>query len=57
MQVFKASIVSFRSYATKSLPKRLPIAGVEKILLVAAGKGGVGKSTVAGRCMSMGFFR
>lgn len=41
------SVEVCRSHTTKSLPKRLPIGGVEKILLVAAGKGGVGKSTVA----------
>lgn len=32
---------------TKGLPKRKPINGVKRILLVASGKGGVGKSTVA----------
>lgn len=29
------------------LPKKLPIAGVDRVILVASGKGGVGKSTTA----------
>lgn len=33
---------------SKGLPKQKPIQGVKKILLVASGKGGVGKSTTAG---------
>lgn len=32
----------------KGLPKKLPIPGVEKVIVVASGKGGVGKSTTAG---------
>ncbi|XP_063422486.1 iron-sulfur cluster transfer protein NUBPL-like [Mytilus trossulus] len=32
---------------TRGLPKRLPIAGVDKVIVVASGKGGVGKSTTA----------
>lgn len=32
----------------RGLPKKLPIAGVEKVIVVASGKGGVGKSTTAG---------
>lgn len=32
----------------KGLPKKIPIAGVEKVIVVASGKGGVGKSTTAG---------
>ena len=35
--------------ATKGLPKKWPIAGVKDIIVVASGKGGVGKSTTAGR--------
>lgn len=31
----------------RGLPKKLPIAGVEKVIVVASGKGGVGKSTTA----------
>jgi len=31
----------------QGLPKKLPIAGVKQIILVASGKGGVGKSTTA----------
>lgn len=49
----------WRSYATKltgsqvklmarGLPKKQPIIGVQDIIVVASGKGGVGKSTVAG---------
>ena len=33
--------------ASQNIPKRLPIAGVSNVILVASGKGGVGKSTVA----------
>ena len=32
---------------SRGLPKRRPIAGVEHVILVASGKGGVGKSTTA----------
>ena len=32
----------------KGLPVRKPIDGVKNVILVASGKGGVGKSTVAG---------
>ena len=32
----------------KGLPKKLPLPGVDKIIVVASGKGGVGKSTTAG---------
>ena len=31
-----------------SLPRKWPIPGVKHIVLVASGKGGVGKSTTAG---------
>ena len=34
--------------AAKGLPKKWPIAGVSHVVVVASGKGGVGKSTVAG---------
>lgn len=33
----------------KGLPKRKPIDGVKDIVLIASGKGGVGKTTVSGR--------
>lgn len=33
----------------RGLPKQKPIPGVKNILLVASGKGGVGKSTTAGK--------
>ena len=32
----------------KGLPVKKPIEGVKNVILVASGKGGVGKSTVAG---------
>lgn len=32
----------------RGLPKQKPITGVKEIILVASGKGGVGKSTTAG---------
>lgn len=32
----------------KSLPKKTPLRGVKDIIVVASGKGGVGKSTTAG---------
>lgn len=33
----------------RGLPKQKPIEGVKQVLLVASGKGGVGKSTTAGK--------
>ena len=32
----------------RGLPKKFPIAGVKQVIVVASGKGGVGKSTTAG---------
>jgi hypothetical protein len=32
----------------KNLPKRKPILGVKRVVLISSGKGGVGKSTIAG---------
>lgn len=32
----------------RGLPKQKPIAGVKQVIVVASGKGGVGKSTTAG---------
>lgn len=36
-----------QQHMARGLPKKLPIAGVEKVIVVASGKGGVGKSTTA----------
>lgn len=33
----------------KGLPKQKPITGVKQVIVVASGKGGVGKSTTAGK--------
>ena len=33
---------------SRGIPKKWPIAGVKHVVLVASGKGGVGKSTTAG---------
>jgi len=37
-----------KAMMARGLPKRKPIEGVKNVVLVASGKGGVGKSTVAG---------
>lgn len=34
----------------RSLPEKKPLPGVKSIILVASGKGGVGKTTTAGVC-------
>jgi hypothetical protein len=36
----------------KGLPKRQPLPGVKNIIVVASGKGGVGKSTISGKLLS-----
>ncbi|XP_013400142.1 iron-sulfur protein NUBPL [Lingula anatina] len=36
-----------KEQVSKGLPKKFPIAGVKQVIVVASGKGGVGKSTVA----------
>ena len=38
---------------SRGLPKKLPIPGVDHVILVASGKGGVGKSTTAGETKSI----
>ena len=38
---------------SKGLPKKLPIGGVKQVIVVASGKGGVGKSTTAGKSTSL----
>ena len=37
-----------RPQIARGLPKKWPIAGVKNVVVVASGKGGVGKSTVSG---------
>jgi len=37
-----------KAMMAKGLPKRKPVDGVKNVVLVASGKGGVGKSTVSG---------
>lgn len=41
----------------RGLPKKFPVAGVKQVIVVASGKGGVGKSTTAGwsLTLSLGF--
>lgn len=39
----------------KKLPQKKSIKGVKHIILVASGKGGVGKSTTAGKVINMVF--
>uniref|UniRef100_A0A803YP71 Nucleotide binding protein like n=1 Tax=Meleagris gallopavo TaxID=9103 RepID=A0A803YP71_MELGA len=34
---------------SRGLPKQKPIEGVKQVLVIASGKGGVGKSTTAGK--------
>lgn len=46
----QAGFANFEGAAAKGLPKKWPIAGVTDIIVVASGKGGVGKSTTAGNC-------
>lgn len=37
-----------KQHMARGLPRQKPIAGVEQVIVVASGKGGVGKSTTAG---------
>lgn len=37
-----------KQHMARGLPKQKPITGVKRVLVVASGKGGVGKSTTAG---------
>ena len=39
---------SDESRIQRGLPRKFPIAGVKQVVVVASGKGGVGKSTTAG---------
>ena len=38
----------------RGLPKQTPVAGVKKVVVVASGKGGVGKSTTSGISIDCG---
>ena len=38
---------------SRGLAKKLPIGGVKQVIVVASGKGGVGKSTTAGKSTSL----
>jgi len=54
MRHLKAAVSPlWRSYATQTMGRpvtKVPIPGVDHIVAVASGKGGVGKSTTAGEC-------
>lgn len=39
----------------RGLPKKFPVAGVKHVIVVASGKGGVGKSTTAGLYLGFEF--
>ena len=52
MHTFHIQIKNLRCFANAPAPKRIPLKGVGKVVLVASGKGGVGKSTVAGAQLS-----
>ena len=40
---------SDKSSRSRGLPRKWPIAGVNRVVVIASGKGGVGKSTLAGK--------
>ena len=40
--------VPMASSPSRGFPRKLPLPGIKHVLLVASGKGGVGKSTIAG---------
>lgn len=43
-----------KQHMARGLPKQKPIAGVKQVIVVASGKGGVGKSTTAGKQVLIG---
>ena len=49
LQIRRRLLSSSLEGAAKGLPKRWPVTGVKDIVVVASGKGGVGKSTTAGK--------
>lgn len=40
-----------KQHMAKGLPRQKPIPGVKQVIVVASGKGGVGKSTTAGTAL------
>ena len=47
-KTFLSTVTGQEELAKRGLPHKWPVAGVKHVVLVASGKGGVGKSTTAG---------
>ena len=47
-KTFLSTVTGQEELAKRGLPRKWPVAGVKHVVLVASGKGGVGKSTTAG---------